>query len=455
MIYSLELSTFFGRLHPLVVHLPIGFLILAILLSNWKIKPNASLTKGVQIIWVLSFISALFSAIAGWLLAQNGYYIDELLKQHQWTGILLVVLSFAGLIFHLSLFKIPSILKKINHLLILIFLVVVGHFGGNLTHGENYLFEFAPKPLAKLIGTEEGSQKIQRKIPDSVQVYEDLIQPLFASKCMACHNEKITRGGLDMTSTKNLFAGGLSGPGITPFSAKKSLIFKRVTLSQNKMQFMPPTGIPMTYEELQLLEWWVNEGAVLNTPITDLSTNIKIEALLLNNFELDIRPKPWYEKIKLNPLDSIAYQELEDHQFTIRTLSIENNLLDIRFTGEQINNSDLQILARYAPYITWLNLSDSDLKDKNLEVLSKMENITRLSLQNNAITSETLAPLKNLQHLEILNLHNTRVDDEIFNYLKNIKSLKKVFLWNTLISPAELKAQASSLGAIEIISGYN
>lgn len=76
-------------------------------------------------------------------------------------------------------------------------------------------------------------------------------------------------------------------------------------------------------------------------------------------------------------------------------------------------------------------------------------------MQNNAITSETLAPLKNLQHLEILNLHNTRVDEEIFNYLKNIKSLKKVFLWNTLISPAKLKAQTSSLGAIEIISGYN
>jgi len=39
--------------------------------------------------------------------------------------------------------------------------------------------------------------------------------------------------------------------------------------------------------------------------------------------------------------------------------------------------------------------------------------------------------------------------------LLKIKSLKKVFLWDTQITPAELNAQASSLGAIEIISGYN
>ena len=72
MMYSLELSTFFGRLHPLIVHLPIGFLILAVLLSSWKMKPNSNFYKGVQIIWLLSCISALFAAIAGWLLAQNG-----------------------------------------------------------------------------------------------------------------------------------------------------------------------------------------------------------------------------------------------------------------------------------------------------------------------------------------------------------------------------------------------
>ena len=455
MMYSLELSTFFGRLHPLIVHLPIGFLILAVLLSSWKMKPNSNFYKGVQIIWLLSCISALFAAIAGWLLAQNGYYIEQALKQHQWTGILLVVFSFVGWIFHLSHFKIPQYLKRVNQGLILIFLVVVGHLGGSLTHGENYLFEFAPKPLAKLMGSEEGSEKIKINTPDSVQIYEDLIQPLFTSKCIACHNEELSRGGLDMTTTKSLFAGGLSGPGITAFSAKKSLIFKRVTLPQNKMQFMPPTGIPMTYEELQLLEWWINEGAELNTYITDLSTNSKIETLLLTNFGLDIRPKPWYEKIKLNPLDSLAFQELENHQFNARSLSVKNPLLDIRFTGTQIKNSDLEVLRRYASYITWLNLSDSALKDKNLEVLAEMENLTRLSLQNNPLTTETLAPIQNLQHLEILNIYNTEIDHEIFNYLIKIKSLKKVFLWDTQITPAELKAQGSSLGAIEIISGYN
>ena len=95
-MYSLDLSTFFGRLHPLVVHLPIGFLILAVFFSSWKIKSNSRRYKGVQIIWLLSFLSALGAAFSGWLLAQNGYYIEAELNKHQWTGILLVLLSFFG-----------------------------------------------------------------------------------------------------------------------------------------------------------------------------------------------------------------------------------------------------------------------------------------------------------------------------------------------------------------------
>ena len=453
MMYSLDLSTFFGRLHPLVVHLPIGFLILAVFFSSWKIKSNSRRYKGVQIIWLLSFLSALGAAFSGWLLAQNGYYIEAELNKHQWTGILLVLLSFFGWVSHFLHFKIPRILIKINHTLILIFLIVVGHFGGSLTHGENYLYEFAPKPIRKMMSPNLENQKITTKAVDSVYIFEDLIQPIFNAKCAACHNKEISRGGLDLTTTKSLFKGGLSGAGIIPYDAKKSLIFKRVTLSQNKMQFMPPTGVPMTYEELQLLEWWISQGAELNKNVTHLSINKKIETLLLDRFKLDTRPKPWIEQVQLNPLDSIAFQELEQHQFTFRTLSIENSLLDIRFSGKLINNSDLGVLGKYASHITWLNLSDAKLKGKDLRVLSTMENLTRLSLQNNSLTKETIALVQNLKHLEVLNLYNTQVDHEIFKYLKKIKSLKKVFLWNTQIAPAELKAQKSQIESFEIISG--
>ena len=144
-MYLFEITNFFGRLHPLLVHLPIGFLIISIILSTFNQVNNFSYTRVLRIIWFLSFISAFFSALMGWLLSQNGYYIEEQLFLHKLTGFILVFLSGLGWIF--QFLNIPKFLKKFNNALILVFLIVVGHLGGNLTHGKSYLFEYAPEPI--------------------------------------------------------------------------------------------------------------------------------------------------------------------------------------------------------------------------------------------------------------------------------------------------------------------
>ena len=47
----------------------------------------------------LAFISAAMSAFMGWLLAQNGYYIESDLKPHQVSGILLVLFKRSWLVY--------------------------------------------------------------------------------------------------------------------------------------------------------------------------------------------------------------------------------------------------------------------------------------------------------------------------------------------------------------------
>ena len=68
----LDTLTFFGRLHPLLVHLPIGFLIIAVLISGKRDDRSINFNRFVSFIWFLSFISSAFTALMGWLLAQNG-----------------------------------------------------------------------------------------------------------------------------------------------------------------------------------------------------------------------------------------------------------------------------------------------------------------------------------------------------------------------------------------------
>ena len=450
-MYFLEISTFFGRFHPLLVHLPIGFLILAVLISIRQKDRNSTYSKVLRFIWFLSFISSFFSAIMGLLLAKNGHYIEKDLSLHKWTGITLVCFRFLGWLFQLNVFNISNLVKNINNSFIILFLFIVGHLGGSLTHGKDYLFKFSPEAVRTKLITKTESTSFKETPLDSIYVFNDILQPLFNNKCVACHNESIKRGGLNMTTSIKLLKGGKSGASIVPKDPGKSLAFKRIILSQYDQKFMPPTGVPFNYEEIQLLEWWINEGAPTDIPISMMKIDPNIQSLLFKNYNLDTKAKPWFEKVVLDQLNSEAFRELEKHNFSYRNLSINNSLLDIRFNGPKINDADLEVLERYAPYITWLNLSESQLKKNHIKRLSKMKNLTRLSLQKNFIETEAITPLLKLEHLEILNLHSTQVDKNIFALIKSMNSLKKVFIWNTNITSDQIKNQIDQFNSTEII----
>ena len=298
----LDTLTFFGRLHPLLVHLPIGFLIIAVLISVMRDDRSINFNRFVSFIWFLSFISSAFTALMGWLLAQNGHYIEDMLKPHQWTGIILVILSCIGWVFHLRNLKVSKILIQINNVLIIFLLLIVGHLGGSLTHGENYLYDFAPEPIRTALIQEDKPLTFKDQSIDSIRIFEDAIQPLFSSKCMACHNNKVSRGGLNMSSAEGFFKGGKSGAAIVANDIEKSLAFNRIIRSQHDEKFMPPSGEPLTYEEIQLIEWWINEGAPINKTFNQIKVNTTVQGLLFKNYGLDTREKPWYEKVKLKPL---------------------------------------------------------------------------------------------------------------------------------------------------------
>ena len=65
----LSLSGFLGRFHPVVVHLPIGILLLAVLLHWLSRKPQFNnLQPAVSITLLLGALTAILSCISGWLL---------------------------------------------------------------------------------------------------------------------------------------------------------------------------------------------------------------------------------------------------------------------------------------------------------------------------------------------------------------------------------------------------
>ncbi|MEN0051652.1 MAG: DUF2231 domain-containing protein, partial [Bacteroidota bacterium] len=192
----LLLESFIGRFHPLVVHLPIGFLILGVLMEFF-FREGEGTKKVIAFTWLMGGLGAAASAFIGWLLANEGGYNEDTLFWHRWIGIGLTVVAFAGWWVKSGRLELGKVGNWALNIGVIVALSVVGHLGGNMTHGSDYLIENAPEPIKAILGEEEVEEvdKVISKTADSIGIYADLIAPVFEEKCNRCHDDEIQRGG--------------------------------------------------------------------------------------------------------------------------------------------------------------------------------------------------------------------------------------------------------------------
>src|SRR5215217_4610227 len=90
----LSISIFAGRLHPVLVHLPIGILVLGCLFQLMTISKRFDFLKPViAIIYLFGALAAVVSCITGYVLSQGGDYLGNTVMVHQWLGISLAILT--------------------------------------------------------------------------------------------------------------------------------------------------------------------------------------------------------------------------------------------------------------------------------------------------------------------------------------------------------------------------
>ena len=80
-------SEFVGQLHPLLIHFPIGILLMAIALQFFQIFSKKDFNSSISILALIGSIFAGISCLAGWLLASSGDYNAEIVFFHRWSGI--------------------------------------------------------------------------------------------------------------------------------------------------------------------------------------------------------------------------------------------------------------------------------------------------------------------------------------------------------------------------------
>lgn len=286
-----DLLLFLGRFHPLILHLPIGFTVLALLLELGQLLP-ARLRKtlpATTLLHGLIVLTTTSTVIHGILLYAGGGYEDsDLARRHLIGGCLF--LTAAAVTFTLKLSYSRSTLRTFlciaATLISFATLSISAHDGASLTHGEHYLTQYAPELLKPLLTP--GYQTPETPPPPApvplgqLELYPHIIQPIFDRTCVECHKASKKKGKLRMDSYQELMKGGAGGEVVVAGNLDDSYILELIHAPLDDDEHMPPEGkAQLTSGEIAILEWWITIGipsaGTLNThnPPAPIQTHIK------------------------------------------------------------------------------------------------------------------------------------------------------------------------------------
>ncbi len=414
-----------GKLHPLVVHLPIGILLLNVVLifiTRYEKYVNA---KGIlPITLLLGAISAVAAGITGLLLYQNDDYNIVVLNYHKWLGISVAIAA-------LAIYYFKQQESRVAGIILALLLTITGHFGGTLTHGENYL---APSNSPQEVERTKYKGDIQQAL-----IYKDLIHPILKEKCISCHNATKQKGKLRLDEPDFILKGGKKGAVVIAGQAEESELIKRLLLELDDEHHMPPKGKPQPSEaEIELLKWWIAEGCYFDKKVAEVTQNEEIKTILANYDNDEIVPKV-NEFVPTAPIEKADQKIIEElNKKGITALPIEPNspFLSVNFISiPNASDSLIQLLTPVNQQIAWLKLSGTKISNKALKIVLQMPHLTRLSLNDTQI--DDLSALSNLKKLRYLNLVNTKISLQSLNALKQLKYLQQLYLFNTLITRAD------------------
>lgn len=425
----LSVSEFIGRFHPLLVHLPIGILLIALLLQWLSQKKEYAVAHGVlKLLWALGAAFALLSCITGYLLSVHDEYDDAAVALHMWSGIAVAALSL--FLFAKVAARQYDILYKSGAVVLLLLITATGHFGGSLTHGSDYL-------SLNLI-TESTTDSVGIKPLANVQealVYTDVVKPILQTRCYSCHGPKKQKAGLRMDDSARLLKGGEDGPVLIAGDAAKSELIKSILLPREDKKHMPPKEKPqLTKAQIALLHWWIDQGAPFSKKVSELQQPEKLKPVLaaLEHEDLKKLETPVMPAEPVAPADTGAVNALKRRGVLVLPVAQNSNYLMANFSAaSDIVDNDISLLLPLKKQLVWLKLGNTSISDSALKDIGKCTNLYSLSLDHTAITDTGLKMLGALKNLQTLNLVGTAVTASGLMQLQNLKSLKSLYLYRT------------------------
>jgi uncharacterized membrane protein len=285
----MEFLYFLGRFHVVVLHIPIGLVVVIFFLELLARREKyRHLASASPFLWGAAAISALVTVLFGYLHFAEGAFEGASATQHRNFGTVLGVSitvvallrtsKFAGL--YAPVFFPASVL--------MVFLAMItGHYGGNLTHGSKYLVEYAPQFVRSMAGLAPRRPPVTSL--EAADPFLDLVGPMFAQRCSSCHNSDKRESDLDLTSYAGVMRGGETGAVVSAGRPELSELLNRISLPPDDEAFMPAEGkTPLTDDQVRIIEWWITTGAPAETTIGGLDAKLDSEIQGLVRAELGL-----------------------------------------------------------------------------------------------------------------------------------------------------------------------
>jgi uncharacterized membrane protein len=421
---------FLGRFHPLVVHLPIGLILLVPLLEiAGRVRP--ALQEAAAFVLSLSVLSCLLALILGYLLAYGSGEAGAGVARHMWGGIALTIGVLGCALVRAASGGVRGAYPWMLACVLLL-LAWTAHQGGSLTHGNNYLTEYLPEPLKRLTGVGTVQAKTFA-YPDSF--YAKHIYPIFDANCISCHGEGKVKANLRLDSYDRLMRGGEDGAVVIPGDPARSTLFKRITLPPDDKKFMPSEGRPaLKAEEVAWIKAWIAQGA-----------SAELKTLAGISLPEEEPPLPQVADYRgLMPQISDAAKSAGVTLVPVSRNLGDGLILNTVNAGAKFGDAQLAGLGKFAPYIVEVELGRTSVTDACFATLTQFRQLRAIHLEGTAVTGAGLAQLTQLSQLRYLNLSGTQVTQAALAPLSSMKSLRHLYLYNTPAQPASTVADGQS-----------
>lgn len=423
-----------GRFHPLLVHLPIGILLIAILFGYMSRRESYSHLKGANhIVLFFGAVSATLACMTGFILTFSGEYETPPAEWHQWMGISLAAVSWIAFLAH---GRKPLLFNSALWGMALL-LLVTGHLGGSITHGSDFL---TPPPLGSWLQKPQEQEELMPLTGETLAYAA--VANIINRKCKSCHGPGKQKGKLRLDAPEHLLAGGENGVVVVAGNTAESPMAERISLPLTHEDHMPPKEkSQLSKREMTLLLKWIESGASFDQTIAALGW----EEELLDELNADtisdsaINDYQFTPSEKVEAADPAYLVQLTELGVRILPVSSESNYFSARFL--QVKNEDfsqaLNLLGLVNEQCVGLNMAGKSLTGQDISPLAKLTNLTKLNLSGCGLSNEQLAPISGLSRLQYLNLVDNQLSLEGIMQLRNLPELKQLYLFKNMLTTDE------------------